>query len=227
MKLPNLSALIYGKGKVGKSTFCSKIPKSYFLLSEDGHNWLDTKENRIRIRTWKEFQLEVIRLTSVWAECQASKKPFPYEVIILDTVDTFYKMCELHTAQSRKVEHVTDLAWGKGGRLAEDSFKEAIMRLQQLSVGIVFIAHPVKEEIEIRPGVKKTELKPNISKKCFDFVVAEVDFILYFYVDDASKQRMMICHSKEDVYCGDRSGKLPPKMEIDYEKFIGYLTKEN
>ena len=45
--------LVYGRAKIGKSTFCSNFPSALFLATESGLNQLE--EFKVNITSWEKF----------------------------------------------------------------------------------------------------------------------------------------------------------------------------
>ena len=78
--MSNLSMLLYGAPKIGKSTFCSRAEDALFIATEPGLNHLETYN--VRVNSWREF-LEVMALIA--------KGNHPFKTIVIDTVD---KLCD-------------------------------------------------------------------------------------------------------------------------------------
>lgn len=205
--------LIYGAGKVGKSTFLSKIDKALFISTDAGHKRLETFN--VECNKW-ETAKEILE--------ELKKNPKAYSCVVLDIVDHLYKQCEFYVATKYKVSHHTDLAWGKGSKIVEDEFKRFIQELKALNFPIHFISYKTDKEIE-ENSLKKTISMPTVPGKAYDLVTGMADLVLYSYTDFSGK-RMMKIHGFGDVYCGDRTGMLPRQMELDYDKMIKTLKGE-
>jgi len=80
--LNDLTALVYGPSKIGKSTWCSHAENALFLATEPGLNALEVFE--APITCWDD-------LLQACAEIAEGKHDF--KTIVIDTVDNAYRMC--------------------------------------------------------------------------------------------------------------------------------------
>jgi hypothetical protein len=103
--LSDLTVLLYGKTKLGKSTFSSHAESALFLATEPGLNSLSAYQ--VSIQCWED-------LLAACAEIAEGKHPF--KTIIIDTVDNAYRFCTEYILRKFKVEHEADLAFGKATR---------------------------------------------------------------------------------------------------------------
>jgi len=103
--LSDLTALVYGPSKIGKSTWCSKADDALFLATEPGLNALEVFQTPITC--WDD-------LLQACAEIAEGKHEF--KTIVVDTVDNAYKMCSDYVCKKFKIEHESDLGYGKGLR---------------------------------------------------------------------------------------------------------------
>jgi len=80
--LADLTVLIYGRSKIGKSTWCSQSEGALFLATEPGLNALDV------------FQVPISSWDDLLAACgDIAEGKHPFKTIIIDTVDNAYRMC--------------------------------------------------------------------------------------------------------------------------------------
>jgi len=101
--LSDLSLLEYGLPKSGKSTWASGAEGALFLATEPGLNALDVYQ--VPIQSWED-------LRKACAEIVAGNHPF--KTVILDTIDNAYKFCTDYILKKFKIEHESDLGYGKG-----------------------------------------------------------------------------------------------------------------
>jgi hypothetical protein len=101
--LTDLTVLAYAQTKIGKSTFCSNSESAVFLATEPGLNSLEVFQ--VPIQTWDD-------LLEACAEIVAGKHAF--KTVIIDTVDNAYKFCTDYILKKFKIEHESDLGYGKG-----------------------------------------------------------------------------------------------------------------
>jgi GTPase SAR1 family protein len=81
-ELSNLTLLVYGPSKIGKSTWCSNSKGALFLATEPGLNALNVYQTPVT--TWKE-------LLAACTEIAAGDHSF--NTVIIDTIDNAYRFC--------------------------------------------------------------------------------------------------------------------------------------
>ncbi len=165
--LSDLTVLIWGGQKIGKSTFCSNADGALFLATEAGLNSLDVYQSPIT--TWEEF-------LQACAEIAEGKHPF--KTIIVDTVDNAYRFCAQYICAKHKIEHESDLGYGKGWALVNSEFYRVLNKLALLPYGLFMISHAQDREMETRTG-KYTRMVPTLPDKARKIVLGMVDMILY------------------------------------------------
>ena len=219
IQLNRQTMLIYGPSKIGKSTFCSQMENALFLATEPGLTALETYN--VPIKTWHE-------LLNTAAEIL--KMDHNFEFIIIDTIDNAYRMCTEYICEKHKIIHESDLAYGKGYALINNEFHRVINKLSLLPLGMVLISHSQEKDIETRTG-KQTKIIPTLPEKASKMITGLVDLILYCDVEndmdenDKSYWRRVL-HTKPhpNFYAGDRTGKLPDILPLDFKEFSKYLT---
>ena len=77
----------------------------------------------------------------------------PFKTIIVDTVDNAYRMCADHVCAKFKIEHESDLGYGKGWALINNEFHRVHTKLAFLPYGLFLVSHSVEREIETRTGM--------------------------------------------------------------------------
>src|SRR5208283_1596794 len=100
--LADLTVLVYGQTKIGKSTLCSQADGALFLATEPGLNALDVFQ--VPILSWDD-------LLNACAEIAEGKHPS--RTIIIDTTDNAYKFCTDYIVKKYKIEHESDMGYGK------------------------------------------------------------------------------------------------------------------
>lgn len=213
--LSDLTVLIWGGQKIGKSTFCSHADGALFLATEGGLNSLDVYQ--APITTWDEFLLAC-------AEIAEGKHPFT--TIIVDTVDNAYRFCAQYICAKHKIEHESDLGYGKGWALVNSEFYRVLNKLALLPYGLFMISHAQDREMETRTG-KYTRTVPTLPDKARKIVLGMVDMILYCDLEvtknpDGTFAQRRVIRTKPSLYyeAGDRTGRLPEIIDLDYHKFI-------
>ena len=215
MALTDLTVLVYGPSKIGKSTWCSQADGALFLATEAGLNNLDVYQ--VPIATWDELL----------AACkEIAEGKHPYKTVIIDTVDNAYRMCAEHICQKFKVEHESDLGYGKGYALINNEFYRVLNKLALLPYGLFLVSHSQERELETRTG-KLTRIVPTLPDKARKIVLGMVDIILFCDLEpgtgpDGKPAQRRIVRTKPNVgyEAGDRTGRLPEIIDLDFAKFV-------
>jgi hypothetical protein len=213
--LADLTVLAYGQTKIGKSTFCSNSESAVFLATEPGLNALDVFQ--VPIQSWDD-------LLTACAEITEGKHPF--KTVIIDTVDNAYKFCADYILKKFKIEHESDLGYGKGYALINNEFQRVLTKLAFLPCGLFLVSHAKEIEVETRTG-KYTRVVPTLPDKARKIVLGMVDMVLYcdleVTVGESGEQRMRrVIRTKPSLYyeAGDRTGRLPETLDLDFSKFF-------
>lgn len=213
--LSNITVLQYGPTKIGKSTFCSQAPGALFLATEAGLNALEVFQ--IPITTWDE-------LLAACREIAEGKHEF--RQVIVDTVDNAYRLCSEHVCKKLGVTHESDLGYGKGFSLVNGEFHRVLTRLSMLPYGLWLISHAQEREVETRTG-KKIRIEPTLPGKARQIVLGLVDVILYCDVEvkpgadgKPAVRRVLRTKPGANYEAGDRTGRLPETIPLDYAAFV-------
>ena len=213
--LADLTALLYGPSKIGKSSMCSQAENALFLATEPGLNALEVFESPITC--WDD-------LLNACSEIAEGKHDF--KTIIIDTVDNAYRMCSEYVCKKFKIEHESDLGYGKGYALINNEFQRVLNKLAFLPYGLILISHSQELEIETRTG-KHTKIVPTLPEKARKLVTGLVDLILYCDLEPQSGdngkpvyQRVIRTKPSPNYEAGDRTGRLPELLPLDFPSFL-------
>ena len=213
------SVLVYGRPKIGKSTFCSKADMALFLATEPGLNSLDAYQ--VPIVNWPEF-LE--------ACAEVAKGGHAFKTVVLDTVDNAYQYCADFVCEKWKIKHPSDLAYGKGQGLVNQEFHRALTKLAALPYGLMLTSHAVDREMESSTG-KFMKTTPTLPEGARKILLGFVDIILYADVEMATDaagntvyNRVLRTKPNKHYEAGDRTGRLPATLPMDFGAFIGALA---
>jgi hypothetical protein len=213
--LADLTVLVYGQTKIGKSTFCSNSESAVFLATEPGLNALDVFQ--VPIQSWDD-------LLTACGEITEGKHPF--KTVIIDTVDNAYKFCADYILKKFKIEHESDLGYGKGYALINNEFQRVLTKLAFLPCGLFLVSHAKEIEVETRTG-KYTRVVPTLPDKARKIVLGMVDMVLYCDLEvtvgeNAEQNMRRVIRTKPSLYyeAGDRTGRLPETLDLDYPKFF-------
>ena len=209
--------LAYGAPKIGKSSFFANVDKALFIATEPGLNCLDV------------FQVSI----STWDECltvgrEIYKGKHEFKAIVIDTVDNLYKFCSDHVCRANGIIHESDLEWGKGWSLVNAEFFRLLNGLSLLPYGLILISHSSEKELKGRTG-KYNWNAPDLPKGALKTIRNMSDLILFFDFedDDANALPKRVIRTKPTQFydAGDRTGRLPETMDMDYSKFIAEYQK--
>ena len=180
--------LVYGQTKIGKSTLCSQADGALFLATEPGLNALDVYQ--VPIQSWED-------LRKACAEIVEGKHPF--KTVILDTIDNAYKFCTEYILAKFKVEHESDLGYGKGYALVNNEFQRVLTKLAFLPYGLFLISHAKEMEVDSRTG-KYTRVVPTLPDKARKIVLGMVDMVLFCDLEVSHRRKRRAEHAARDPH---------------------------
>ena len=115
---------------------------------------------------------------------------------------------------------------GKGWALVKNEWHRVLTRLASLPYGLILISHAQDKTIETRTG-EYTKTQPSLPDRARNVVLGMVDMILYCDAvprKDASGNvmidRMMRTKPHPTYEAGDRTGRLPDPLPLDYDAFV-------
>ncbi len=213
--LADLTVLVYGQTKIGKTTFCSNSEGALFLATEPGLNALDVYQ--VALQSWGD-------LLNACAEITEGKHPF--KTVIIDTIDNAYKFCTDYIVKKAKIEHESDLGYGKGYTLVNNEFQRVLTKLAFLPYGLFLISHAKEIEVDTCTG-KYTRVVPTLPDKARKIVLGMVDQVLFCDLDlttgdDGAKSIRRVIRTKPSLYyeAGDWTGRLPETIDLDFRMFL-------
>jgi AAA domain len=213
--LADLTIMIYGQTKIGKTTLCSQAEDALFLATEPGLNALEVFQ--IPILTWDD-------LLNACAEI--SEKNHSFKTVIIDTIDNVYKFCTDYVLKKFKIEHESDLGYGKGFALINNEFQRVMTKLAFLPYGLFLISHAKEMEMDSRTG-KYTRVVPTLPDKARKIVLGMADMVLFCDIEvqtdsDGEPCVRRVIRTKPSLYyeAGDRTGRLPETLDLDFGSFL-------
>lgn len=146
--------LVIGQAGCGKSTLFSNGERTYFEDTEGNLTHLSCI--RLPSRSWSEFRQNYLRLHAA-----AQANAFPYDTIVIDTVDRWVAAAEqeiIGLAREKfpkvadKIDTIGDVPEGAGWSNSRRLVMTALTNLEQLPAAVVLIGHikhtKVKTDIE-------------------------------------------------------------------------------
>ena len=215
----DLTVLLYGKPKLGKSTMCSQAEDAIFLATEPGLNHLDVYQ--APITSWQQL---------LDAAAEIAKGDHPFRTLVLDTVDNAYRFCHEHVCAKNGIKHPSDLPYGKGHALVNNEFHRVITKLASLPYGLFMTSHAQEREIEGRGG-SYTKVTPSIPEGARKILLGLVDVIGYADLEperqgenQTTYRRVLRTKPAKHYEAGDRTGRLPETLPLDYTAFTAALA---
>lgn len=210
---------IYGKPKVGKTTFAVQAPNNLLLAFEKGYNALSGIK-AVDINKWSDFKYYL----KVLEKPEAQEL---YHTITIDTVGIMWEMCEDFICAQNGVKQIGDIPWGAGYAATKKEFATTLRKITMLGYGLILIAH-VDTRIEKTANDSEVEIiGPAIPKRAYDIVNQLVDIIGYINIDfneDGSTSRTLYTRSTPTLMAGSRFPYLASKIEFGYDSLVKHLT---
>ena len=210
---------IYGKEKVGKTSFAASFPKNLILSFEIGTNALSGILAQ-KIERWSDFKLVLRQLEK--PEAQAM-----YDTITIDTVTIAWDLCESYICAQHGVQKIADISWGGGYAACKKEFESCLRKITMLGYGIVLISHDAKR-IEKAPDGSEIEiLFPDVPKRARDIVNQLVDIIGYIGAEwdtEGNSQRYLYTRQTPTIMAGSRYKYLDPKIKFGYNELVSAVA---
>lgn len=210
---------LFGKPKVGKTTFAAQAPNNLLLAFEKGYNAISGIKAQ-DINRWADFKMVLKQLERPEAQEM-------YDTVTIDTVGIMWEMCEQYICAQNQVTSIGDIPWGKGYSLCKREFESCLRKITMLGYGLIIIAH-VDKRIEKKDDESEIEIvSPAIPKRAYEIVNQLVDIIGYIdivYDDDGSSKRILCTRSTPTVMAGSRFPYLPPKIPFGYKELTNAVA---
>lgn len=218
---------LYGEPGVGKSVFASKAPKPFFITTDGNYAWLED---------FGADPTAYIQVSS-WVE---AKKVFQntfdnYETIVVDLTEDLFKWCEQEFCVKNRIEHVSDIGYGKGYDITRNEFFIEICKLLNLDKNVILIMHGITFTVKDRRGVEHTKYGPSsrMPDKLLDMIEGRVRYFLRAYLkaeetEDKKlvKKRYLSLIPKENEFgiCrGIDENKVPHDIPLDFNTFADLI----
>ena len=206
--------LMLGSAGIGKSAFWAQEPKALFLETESGLNALEVF--RIQIRSWNDLRESYVALK---AGIDGGK--FPYELIVIDTVDRlidfaqeevvnrakdFYKKIEINTIG----DIPNEAGWYKQKEMVMGFFN----KLELLPCAIACVAHSDIKRIK-EPTAEFDKNTISIGGQLGDDILAWADHTMNVesHMSGDRTQRMIYTIPTQSREAKSRGGMIPNMMK--------------
>lgn len=221
--MKRIRMLLYGEPGVGKSVFASKAPKPFFICTDGNYEWLDEfgvdPNAHINVTSWSQMK-------------DALDSNFDgYETVVVDLLEDGFKWCEQEYCVRNKIEHVSDVGYGKAYDATRNEFFITISKLLSMDKHVILICHGITFTTKDRRGVEHTRYAPSsrIPDKVLDMIEGRVRYCLRCYTaaeeepdGKITKKRFLSLVPKENefgIIRGVDENTIPHDIPLDFDEF--------
>lgn len=184
------SMLLFGRKKIGKTTFASQYEGALFLMCEPGGRALSIRQ--VAVKSWQEFK-GYIDLAIEDPETRT---------IIVDTADFAYEYCMDYVCEKTGMTHPSDEGYGKGWKAVRKEFTGPIRKLLHSGKGVIFISHSKDDEFKTRKSETFNKIVSSMPGQAKDVLEGLVD--IWANYDYSGDKRVLIIGGNEEVDAGHR-----------------------
>lgn len=234
--------VVYGKSKVGKTTFAAGIPGTVFLPAEEGEGLLSAPK-----LPRPESYPDVLQAIAALIEEEHS-----YKALCIDTIDSvelllWGQVCIDQSTDKKTYESIEDFGYGKGYLYADPYWTRLLRGLDILRAKrgmiVVLIAHADTKTVNDPVHGAYDVIQTNLHKRANALLHAWADVIGYAEIErhvttkgDKSKgqrevdvarttgRRILNLEDSGGFIGGNRYG-LPPKIELSWPSLYGEIAK--
>lgn len=211
---------IYGREKVGKTTFGAHLPRALFCNFEVGTNFISGVRAQ-NITTWSDFKLVLRQLGQ-------PKAHDIYDTVVIDTVGQAYTLCEEFICAQAGVQKLGDIPYGAGYASCKKEFESALRKITMLGFGVCCICH---SEVKKEAGPNDTVVEvvsPAMPSRAADVVNRLVDIIAYIdvsYDENGQAVRSFVTRRTPTIMAGSRLPYLDAVIPFSYESLVDAIGK--
>ena len=200
-EIGDMSFLIYGEKKIGKTSLASQFPNALFLAFEKGYSglsiYVEPMFNKKQRTDWRKFVSFIDLLI---------KEDHEFRTVVIDTVDEAYSACMEYVCEVEGWTHPSEGPYGKGWKAVEKEFSTQIGRLVNCSkFGTIFLSHAVEKEFLERTGGKYDKIIASMPDQARKLICAVSDCIIFYGYH--GEQRLLTVRGSDSVESGSRMGK--------------------
>lgn len=211
---------IYGREKVGKTTFGAHLPRALFCNFEVGTNFLSGIRAQ-NVSKWSDFKL-------ILRQLEQPKAHDFYDTVVIDTVSQAYTLCEEFICAQAGVQKLGDIPYGAGYASCKKEFESALRKITMAGFGICCICH---SEVKKEAGPNDTVIEvvsPAMPSRAADVVNRLVDIIAYIdvsYDENGNAIRNFITRRTPTIMAGSRLPYLDPVVPFSYQGLVDAIGR--
>lgn len=225
--MKTIKMALYGEPGVGKSTFACHAPKPFFVTTDGNYEWLEEfgakEEDHKQVYSWDEAK-KVFKAIATPAFDK-------YQTIVIDLAEDLLKWNEAEFCAKSRIEHMSDLPFGKSYDITRNDYFLEICKLFALPKNVILIMHGGSYVQKDRRGVEHTKHGPTsrMPEKVVDMIEGRTRYFLRCYVKGEEqsdgtivKKRYLSLIPKENEYGiarGLDENKVPHDIELDWNVF--------
>ena len=233
--MKSVKMVLYGEPGVGKSVFASKAPNPFFICTDGNYEWLEEfgadPEAHVNVNSWSEAKQVFEKLNT--------EEYDKYQTIVLDLTEDFFKWCEQEYCIRNKIDHLSDLAYGKAYDATRNEFFIEICKLFSMNKHVILLMHGVTTVVKDRRGVEHTKYTPSsrIPDKVLDMIEGRTRYFLRCYLKDEEledgtllKKRYLSLIPKPDefgIVRGIDENSVPHDIPLEWSEFAKYIGLNN
>ena len=211
---------IYGREKVGKTTFGARLPRALFCNFEVGTNFVSGVRAQ-KISKWSDFKL-------VLKQLEQPRAHDIYDTVVIDTVGQAYTLCEEFTCAQAGVQKLGDVPYGAAYASCKKEFESALRKITMLGFGICCICH---SEVKKESGPDETIIEtvaPAMPSRAADVVNRLVDIIAYIdvsYDKNGKAIRNFVTRRTPTIMAGSRLPYLDAVIPFSYDSLVDAIGR--
>lgn len=229
--------LIYGVHGIGKSIFGAMAEEPVFIQTEDGLGNIACERFPLASR----YADVVTALSELYREEHA------YRTVVVDSLDWLERLIWTAVCESRGIESIEDVGYGKGYVFALTNWREVFTGLDALrndrGMSVILIAHAQIERFANPETDTYDRYSPRLHKQASALVqewVDEVFFATYAVHTKATDEgfgrkrvqgigtgERIICTTERPAHVAKNRLNLPEEMPLDYRVYDTFLSREN
>lgn len=222
-----IKMVLYAEPGTGKSVFASKWPKPFFICTDGNYEWLE--DFGADPNAHKDCHSYADVKAAITADYSA------YETIVLDLAEDAFKWNEQEYCIRNRIDHLSDLGYGKGYDATRNEFFIDISKLLSLDKNILILMHGNSWTEKDRRGVEHWKYGPTdrIPSRVIKMIEGRVRYFLRAYVKDEEqengtviKRRWLSLVPKPNefgIIRGVNENLIPQDIDLDFNVFLSAL----
>jgi hypothetical protein len=230
-----LTMMLFGEPKSGKTKFCAGNPGAFFLATEPGQEFVQARQlylcqelvERLQAANtnpsvqikyhWQAFQAFVRQVYKDKRDGTLAKKQITN--VVIDIVDNLYAHCLNYVCGIKGIAYPPENDFGKTWKECRDEWETWLRRLME-QVNVTFITHCGQEKVELQAaGITKEvtrwqpTFKGNKAAQYLDGVVNAIGHVR----KDANGRYTISFKGQPSTAAGDRTGLLEALGDVDLQ----------